>query len=97
MARAYWVTCVRSVNDPDRLAEYARLAAPAIARGGGRYLARGRPARVFEAGLMERTVVIEFDSVEAAVATYESPAYRVALEALGDAAERDLRIVEGAD
>jgi uncharacterized protein (DUF1330 family) len=49
---------------------------------------------VFEAGVDERTVVIEFDSVDAAVAAYESPAYQEALRALGDGAERDLRIIE---
>ena len=42
----------------------------------------------------ERTVIIEFDSVEAAAAAYDSPAYQEALQALGDGAERDLRIVE---
>ena len=55
---------------------------------GGRFLARGQPARVFEAGVHERTVIIEFDSVEQAVAAYESPGYQAALRALGDGAER---------
>ena len=62
---------------------------------GGRFLARGQPARVFEAGVMERTVIIEFDSVDQAVAAYHSPGYKEALSVLGDGAERDLRIVEG--
>jgi uncharacterized protein (DUF1330 family) len=62
---------------------------------GGRFLVRGQPKRVFEAGLMQRTTVIEFDSVEEAVGAYDSPGYQAALKALGDGAERDLRIVEG--
>ena len=62
---------------------------------GGRFLARGQPARVFEAGVMERTVIIEFDSVDQALAAYHSPSYQEALNVLGDGAERDLRIVEG--
>lgn len=95
MAKGYWVNCIRAVHDDAALAEYARLAGPAIEGAGGRFLARGQPARVFEAGLMQRTVVIEFDSVDAAVACYESPAYQEALAALGHGAERDLRIVEG--
>jgi uncharacterized protein (DUF1330 family) len=95
MAKGYWITAYRSVSDPEKLAAYAKLAAPAIAAGGGRFLARGAAVHVFEAGLRERTVLIEFDSVEKALATYESEAYREAKDALGDGAERDLRIVEG--
>lgn len=96
MAKAYWVDTFRSVSDPRVLAAYIDLAGPAMRASGGRFLARGEPARVFEAGLPERTVVIEFDSVEQAVAAYESPGYQEALAALGDRAERDLRIIEGA-
>ncbi len=94
MAKAYWINAFRSVGDRDKLAAYARLAGPAMREAGGRFLARGQPARVFEAGLTERTVVIEFDSVDQAIAAYESPAYQRALRELGDGAERDLRIVE---
>jgi uncharacterized protein (DUF1330 family) len=93
--KAFWVNTFRSVRDQDKVNAYVELALPAIIEAGGRFLARGVAARTFEAGLSERTVVIEFDSVEHAVQTYESPAYQRALEALGDGAERDLRIVEG--
>jgi len=95
MAKAYWINTFRAVRDPEKLADYVELAGPAMRASGGRFLARGMPARVFESGAMERTVVIEFDSVEQAVAAYENPAYQEALRALGDGAERDLRIVEG--
>jgi uncharacterized protein (DUF1330 family) len=95
MAKAYWINTFRSVRDPEKLAAYVELAGPAMRASGGRFLARGRPARVFESGVMERTVVIEFETVEQAVAAYESPAYQAALRALGDGAERDLRIVDG--
>lgn len=95
MAKAYWINTFRSIRDPDKLAEYVKLAGPAMQSYGGRFVARGQPARVFEAGLMQRTVIIEFDSVEQAVAEYESRAYKTALEALGNSAERDLRIIEG--
>ena len=96
MAKGYWITLYRSVSKPEALAEYARLAGPAIAAGGGRFLVRGTPVKVLEAGINDRTVVIEFDSVEKALATYQSPAYQAALKALGNAAERDLRFIEGA-
>jgi len=95
MAKAYWISCYREVSNPDRLAAYAKLAGPAIEAGGGKFLARGVAARVYEAGLKERIVVVEFDSVEQAVAAHDSPAYQVALAALGDGAVRDLRIVAG--
>jgi uncharacterized protein (DUF1330 family) len=95
MAKGYWIAFYRSVSNPAALAEYAKLATPAIQAGGGRFIARGTPYRKYEAGLDQRTVVIEFDSVQAAVATYEGPAYQAALKVLGSAAERDLRILEG--
>ena len=95
MAKAYWVATYRSISNPDALAAYAKLAGPAIAAGGGRMLARGMPAQVYEAGLQQRTVLIEFDSVEAARGAHDSPAYQEALAALAGGADRDIRIVEG--
>ena len=95
MAKAYWVATYRSISNPDALAAYAKLAGPAIAAGGGHMLARGVPAQVYEAGLQQRTVLIEFDSVEAARAAHDSPAYQEALAALAGGADRDIRIVEG--
>jgi len=95
MANAYWVCTYRAIKDADKLAAYAKLAGPAINAGGGRFLARGLPAKAYELGLIERTVVIEFGSVEQATTTHDSPDYQAALAALGDGAERDLRIIEG--
>ena len=94
--KAYWVNTFRCVRDPEKLAEYIELAGPVMREFGGRFLARGQPARVFEAGVAERTVVIEFESVEQAVAAYESRGYQRAMRALGDGAERDIRIIEAA-
>ena len=95
MAKAYWVACYHSISNPQALAEYAKLAGPAIAAGGGRFLARGTAAKAYEAGLLQRIVIIEFDSVERAAATHDSPGYQAALKVFGDAGKRDLRIVEG--
>jgi len=95
MPKAYWISAYRSVSDTDKLAAYAKLAGPAITAAGGRFLARGEPAKVYEAGLMQRTVLIEFDSVAAAIAAHDSPGYKAALDALGDGALREIRIVEG--
>ena len=95
MAKAYWIATYRSIKSPDALAAYAKLAGPAIQGGGGRFLVRGTPAKTYEAGINQRCVVIEFDSVAQATAAHDSPGYQAALEALGDGAERDIRIVEG--
>jgi uncharacterized protein (DUF1330 family) len=95
MAKGYWITAYRKVSDPEKLSAYAKVAGPALVAAGGRFLARGTASKVYEAGLLERTVLIEFDSVEKAVAAYETLAYQAAIAALGNGAERDLRIVEG--
>ena len=95
MPTAYWVATYRSVSNPDALAAYAKLSGPAITAAGGRILVRGVPTQVYELGLEQRTVVIEFDSVEQARTAYDSPAYQAALAVLAGGAERDIRIVEG--
>ena len=95
MAKAYWITCYHKVSDPAKLTAYAKLAGPAIETGGGRFLVRGIPAHAYEAGQLERTVVIEFDSVAQAVAVHDGPDYQKALEALRGGAVRDMRIVAG--
>jgi len=95
MTKAYWIACYREITDPDKLAAYAKLAASAIQAGGGRFLARSTAAKAYEAGLLERTVLIEFDSVEQAAAVHDSAEYQAALLTLKGGAIRDLRIVPG--
>lgn len=97
MAKAYWVVTYRSVRDPDALAAYAKLAAPALVAAGGRILARGMPAQVYENGVEQRVVLIEFESVEHAKAAHDSAAYQEALRLLGNGADRDMRIVPGVE
>ncbi len=95
MAKAYWVTLYREVKDPAKLAAYAVLAGPAIEAGGGRFLARGIPAHTYESGQTERTVIIEFESMEQAISAHDSRGYQAALAALAGGAVRDMRIVRG--
>jgi uncharacterized protein (DUF1330 family) len=98
MAKAYWVTTYRSISKPDSLAAYAKIAGPAVAAAGGNFLVRGMPAEVWEAGMKQRTVVVEYPSLQAALAAHESAGYQEALRALGtDACVRDMRVVEGAE
>jgi len=96
MAKGYWIAVYRSITDAKALAEYAKLAGPAIEAGGGKFLARGVPIKAYEAGLKERTVLIEFESAGKAIAVYESERYQAAAKLLVGAVERDIRIVEGA-
>lgn len=92
---AYWISLYREVRDEQKLAAYAELAGPALTGAGGTFIARGMPATTYEAGVDARCVVIEFDTVEAAVAAHDSEAYQAALAALDGGAERDMRIVPG--
>ncbi|MDC1383471.1 DUF1330 domain-containing protein [Candidatus Puniceispirillum sp.] len=97
MPKAYWISTYQKIIDDNKMAAYAALAGPAISAGGGRFLARGMPERTYEAGISERTVLIEFDSVNAAIKTHDSPAYAEALSALDGGAVREIRIVEAAE
>jgi uncharacterized protein (DUF1330 family) len=97
MPKAYWISTYRSVHDAEALAAYAKLAGPALLKAGGRFLARGTPAQVYENGLNQRTVLIEFDSVAQAIAAHDGPEYKEALRVLGNAVDRDMRIVEGVE
>jgi len=96
MRKGYWVTLYRSVSNAAALAAYAKAAGPAITAGGGRFVVRGMPAKAYEAGLEQRCVVIEFESLAKAIAIYESAEYQAAKKLLEGAVERDVRMVEGA-
>ena len=93
--KGYIVVTYRKISNQEKWAAYAKLAAPAIQKAGGRFIVRGMPAKTYEAGMKERVVIVEFDNVHKALAAHDTPDYQVALKALGDGAERDFRIVEG--
>ena len=96
MTKAYWISAYHSINDNDALAAYAKLAGASLSAAGAKFLARGVPSAVKENGLQQRTVLIEFESIAAALAAYDSPGYKEALAALGsNAVVRDIRIIEG--
>jgi len=75
MAKAYLITCYHSIKNPATLAAYAKIAGPAMQAAGGRFLVRGMPAKTYENGVNQRTVVVEFDSLERALAA-TAPATR---------------------
>lgn len=97
MAKGYWVSVYRTIADPEKVAAYDKLARPAVKAAGGRLLSRGSRVVTHDAGIAERTILIEFDSFEQAVAARASVAYQEALAALADGVERDFRIIEGLD
>ena len=95
MAKAYWVSVYHAIHDEEKMAAYAKLAGPAVEAGGGKFIARGVAAKAYEAGLVQRTVLIEFESLDVAIACHDSPAYQHALRVLEGGVTRDLRVVEG--
>ena len=95
MGKGYVVVTYRKITNQDKWKAYAQLAVPAIQGAGGRFIVRGMPSAVHEMGMKERVVIVEFDNVHKAMAAWDTPAYKKALDALGDGAERDFRIVEG--
>lgn len=96
MPKGYWVACYREIKDEEALKKYSALATSAIQNAGGRFLSRGKAIAAHEAGWLERTVIVEFDSIADAIAAYKTEAYQKAVAALEDKVERDFRVLEGA-
>ena len=93
MPGAYLIVLYTRIEEPDRLGRYAELAGPAIEVFGGRIVAKGAPAKAYEKGAKELSVLVAFDSIEAATGMYESDAYQKSLDALGARNIRDVRIL----
>lgn len=94
MSKGYWLAVYRAIHDEDQLAAYAKKASVAIAAGGGTFLSRGMPAAMLEGDTATRTVLIEFPSAQSAIDAYNSDAYTDALATLGDAADREIRVLD---
>jgi uncharacterized protein (DUF1330 family) len=85
-----------NVTNPEQYAEYIKRSPAAIAAFGGRFLARGGRTVTIEGPEAEgRIVVLEFDSVEQAVACFQSPLYAEAKQYRLGAAKMHLIAVEG--
>jgi len=95
MAKGYLVVTYRKINNPEKWQAYAKIAGVCIPKLGGKFIIRGMPVKTYEKGMNERVVIVEFDSVQKAMAAHDSPEYAEALKALGDGADRDMRVVEG--
>ena len=95
MSKGYWLAIYRAIHDQDQLTEYAKKATVAIAEHGGTFLSRGMPEAMLEGDEATRTVLIDFPSAAAAIDAYNSDSYKDALATLGDAADRDIRVLNG--
>src|SRR6516162_10216247 len=97
MKKGYWVVVYRSISEEAGVKAYGALAVPALEAFGGRFLTRSTSrVQPHEAGQALRTILVEFDSYEKAVAARDSEAYQQRLQAILASADRDFRIVEGA-
>ncbi len=93
--KAYWIAHV-DVTDPVQYGQYTQRAPTAFALYGGRILARGGRGEAMEGrSTPQRSVVIEFDSYEQAVACYRSEEYQQARVHRQGVAVVDVIIVEG--
>jgi uncharacterized protein (DUF1330 family) len=97
MTKAYWINTFTDIRDTERLERYVELAGPAMRAAGGRFLARGNPDHALEGASLLRTTLIEFPGVQAAYDAYQSTAYQEALRVLGDAADREIRIIRAVE
>nr|ABL97695.1 hypothetical protein MBMO_EB0-39H12.0071 [uncultured marine bacterium EB0_39H12] len=91
--KAYWITLCQ-VTDDEGYGEYIKLAGPAIEKFGGKFLARGGKQKKFEGESYDRTVVVEFNSLETAKNAYESDDYKEALKFSSKSANRHVVVVE---
>ncbi len=93
--KGYFLSVHRSPANPEKRAAYLELARPAFLKAGGKPLASTNKVVAKENGIVQQTVIVEFESFEKALAAYDSPAYQLALDALDGGADRDVRIFEG--
>jgi uncharacterized protein (DUF1330 family) len=94
MPKAYWIAHVE-VKDPDPYSTYVKGATAAFGKYGGRPLARGGKIHGLEGNTRPRNVIIEFESIEAALRCYRSPEYQEAKAHRNGHSVGDLMILEG--
>jgi len=95
MPKGYWIARL-DVNNQDRYHEYVEAATPAYKEYGAKFLIRGGAIVAEEGSSRGRNVVIEFDSVEVALACYNSDTYAKARQIRQELSEGELIVIEGA-
>tara|TARA_B100001059_G_C17652948_1_gene485434 strand:+ start:574 stop:864 length:291 start_codon:yes stop_codon:yes gene_type:complete len=92
--KAYWITRCH-VHNTVEYEEYIKLAGPAIQKHGGTFLVRGGDQIELEGGPYERTVLVEFNSMNEAKICYDSDEYQLALQYSSNSSNRHVVLVEG--
>ncbi len=93
-----YVILTEAVKDPEGMKAYGRAASPAMSQGGCKILAVDTAPQLLEGNWHgNQTVVLEFDSVEAARAWYESETYQNAAKLRQAAADCNAVIISGFD
>ncbi len=85
-----------TVNDAEAYREYVERDTPILERHGGRFIVRGGHSETPEGETLQRHVVIEFPSFEAAKAAYNDPAYQEVAQIRRRTADSVIILVEGA-
>jgi uncharacterized protein (DUF1330 family) len=96
MAKSYWISRCE-VHDPEAYKRYIEIAVPAFVRHGAKFLARGGKVEAMMGAAMSRNIVIEFPSMEAARAFFNSPEYTEALNWRRKSSTGEIYVVEGCD
>ena len=84
-----------TVTDPQGYPEYVQRDTPILQSHGAQFVVRGRRQEVLEGSAGQRTVVVEFDSFEAARKAYDDPEYQEVAEIRRRCAESTIILVEG--
>lgn len=84
------------VRDRETYERYKQLAAQAVAAYGGRYLVRGGATQSLEGSwLPSRFVILEFPTIEAGRAWWNSPEYQPAKALRHASADTEMLLVDG--
>ena len=86
-----------TVKDPDAYKEYVEKDTPILLARGGKFIIRGGQSQVMEGEVLDRHVVIEFPSYQAALDAYNDPEYQEVMKIRHRTADSVILVVEGAE
>ena len=95
MPKGYFLSAHRSPANPEKRQAYLELAGPAMIKAGGKMLASTSSVDAHENGVVEQTVLVEFESFDKAKDAYRSDDYQAAIKARDGGADRDISLFEG--